>query len=434
MRIKKFVAPTMKEATDKMKHELGGEAIILNTRKVANGKHFNFLGKEMLEVTAAVDDQPTSQRGEPARQKHGDEYRRNDAAFNRFLERPETGKNDGTDSINTFEGLKSLAERFSQNDAFPEKRTTKSETPRFSISAESADFHQLRTEVEDMNDTLKAIAEHLKYTKMPALPQHLQHAYITLVRNDVDEQLAADLVQSIYSKLDESQLNNRQTIEKSIIGELMRIWKTVQPAKDKSKRTRIIALVGPTGVGKTTTIAKLAAIGKLVNRLDVGLISADTYRIGAIEQLRTFASIADIPMEVVYKPSEVNAAIRKFRNKDIIFVDTVGRSQRMKRELSELKRFVQAVEPDEIHLVISSSTNERTMADVVDRFAVLKPNRIIISKLDEASALGSMLNVVLHAHLPVSFVTTGQAVPDDIQVADSDRLARMIYPGIAAHA
>jgi len=419
----------MKEATEKMKHDLGTEAIILNTRKVANGKLFNFLGKDMLEVTAAVDDQP-------APRKHGDEYRRNDAAFNQLVQSAGAGKNGGAAPVDTFEGLKNVAQHFSQKDPglSGEKCTEKSDAPRLSMSAERADYHQLRTEVEEMKETLEAIAEHFKYTRMPALPQHLQHAYMALVQNDVDEQLAADLVQTVYGKLDESQLNNKQTTDKSLLAEIAGLLQTAQPTRDKPKRQRIITLVGPTGVGKTTTIAKLAAISKLVHRLDVGLISADTYRIGAIEQLRTFASIADIPMEVVYKPGEINAALKRFRNKDVIYVDTVGRNQRMKRELSELKHFVQAIEPDEIHLVVNASTNKRTMVDVVERFNILKPNRIILSKVDEAVALGSMLNVVLHTHLPISFITTGQAVPDDIQLADSERLARMIYPGTIAHA
>jgi len=420
MRIKKFVGATMKEATEQMKQELGPEAIILNTKKLSNGKHFNFLGKEMLEVTAAIDDQPV-QRPVPA------PIGRDEAGFNQLLQRAASASVRETADGDTFEGLKNVAEHF-------EKRAAKTEERKTFLPAERTEIHELKAEMEEMKSTLESIAEHFKYSKMPALPQYLQQAYRTLVQNDVDEQLAADLVQVVYGKLDTPQRDNKQAVEKSLLAEIAGLLTTAQPPKEKSKRPRVIALVGPTGVGKTTTIAKLAAIGKLVQHLSIGLISADTYRIGAIEQLRTFASIADIPMEVVYKPNEMSAALKKFHAKDVVFVDTVGRNQRMKPELNELKRLMQALDPDEIHLVLSAPTNKRTIFEVVERFGVLRPNRIILSKVDEAVALGNMLNITLHTHLPISFITTGQGVPDDIMLADSEKLARMIYPGIIAHA
>ena len=295
-------------------------------------------------------------------------------------------------------------------------------------------MRELKAEMEEMRSTLATIAEHFKYSNMPALPQYLQQAYRILLQNDVGEQLAADLVQAVYGKLETSMRDNKQAVEQCLITEISALLKTAPPPKEGSKRARTIALVGPTGVGKTTTIAKLAAIGKLVQHLEIGLITADTYRIGAIEQLRTFASIADIPMEVVYKPSELPAALKKFRSKDIVFVDTVGRNQKMKRELGELKKLLQILEPDELHLVIGAPTNKRTMFEILERFGALKPNRIILSKIDEAVALGGVLNIALHMQLPISFLTTGQGVPDDIMLAEPEKLARMIYPGTVAHA
>ena len=183
-----------------------------------------------------------------------------------------------------------------------------------------------------------------------------------------------------------------------------------------------------------TTIAKLAAINKLLTGLDVGLISADTYRIGAIDQLRTFAGIADIPMEVVYKPSDMSAALRKFRGKDMVFVDTVGRSQRSKKDLHDLAKFVSAADPDETHLVLNASTNVKTCEEIIDQFTVVKPNRLIFSKLDEAASYGPMLSIIHRHQLPLSYVTTGQAVPDDIRRVEASQLAAMVYTGEMAHA
>jgi flagellar biosynthesis protein FlhF len=139
-------------------------------------------------------------------------------------------------------------------------------------------------------------------------------------------------------------------------------------------------------------------------------------------------------MEVVYRPTEMSAALRKLRGKDVIFVDTVGRNQRVKKELSELARFIDAADPDEVHLVLSASTNATTLADIVKRFKILRPDRFLFSKMDEAATLGSLLEVVRQYAMPVSYVTTGQTVPDDIIPAESGRLASMIYSGACANA
>jgi flagellar biosynthesis protein FlhF len=139
-------------------------------------------------------------------------------------------------------------------------------------------------------------------------------------------------------------------------------------------------------------------------------------------------------MEVVYKPSELTAALKKFRKKEIVFIDTVGRSPRAKKELTELKKFVDAAEPDETHLVLNVSSNANVLADAVDRFAIMKPNRMIFTKVDESLMLGSILGILRRSRLPISYVTTGQTVPDDIVPADANRMASMIYHGVPAHA
>jgi flagellar biosynthesis protein FlhF len=292
----------------------------------------------------------------------------------------------------------------------------------------------LRNEVEEMRGVLMQLANHFKYSKMPALPPHLQRAFLNLVNNDVEESLAADFVQAVYGRLSGEELANRTTVEEALNGEIEKMIRILPISEEKGRRTRVVALIGPTGVGKTTTIAKLAAIYKLVHHQNVGLITADTYRIGAIEQLRTFAGIADVPMQVAYKPTEIAAALKLFRKKDIVFLDTVGRSQHAKKELVELRRFVEAASPDEIHLVLNASSGRQTMMDILDRFKPLKPNHLLISKIDETLSLGGLLSVLNKYHLPISYLTTGQTVPDDILTVDARRLAGMISNGVIAHA
>ncbi len=412
MRIKKFVGASMKEVTDQMRAELGPDAIILNSRRVNAGSMLNFLGKETLEVTAAVDEH-SGNRAKVASPDFGQILREQTAL--------PTAGND------TLRELSQVAQRF-------EKRTEKAVAATRGIVPNDAEVHVLRGEMEEMRSVLAMIADQMKYSRMPSLPTHLQEAFMALVQNGVDERIAADLVQSIYGRMGESQIANRAVTEKALLAALAGLIRTVPPDAGKGRKRTVIALVGPTGVGKTTTIAKLAAIHKLIRHEEVGLISADTYRIGAIEQLRTFAGIADIPMEVAYTPGDVTAALKKFRRKDVVFIDTVGRSQRAKKELNELKRFVEAASPDETSLVLNAGAAVPSLKDTVDRFRVLKPTQIIFSKLDESLTPGSMVNVAQHSKLPVAYVTTGQTVPDDIAAADPNKLASMIFHGAVAHA
>lgn len=411
MRIKKFVGPTLKELTEQMKRDLGPEAIILSTRKITKGGLMSFLGKEMFEITAALDDE-VAMTGTSSTYLHHSERRQ--AVAN---------------EENTVESLRKVAEHFNEH-----MRRAGSVKARALASNELAELHHLKGEVEEIKAAIQGIAVHLKYSKLPAVPEHLQEAYLTLVGQAVQEQLAADLVQTVHSQCNGEHLRNKQEVEKHILAAIASIVKTADTTKPKKKKTKVVALVGPTGVGKTTTIAKLAAVEKLFHHLDVALVTSDTYRIGAIEQLRTFAALAHIPLEIVYKPTEMRVAFRKLQGKDIIFLDTVGRSQRRDKELSELRKFVEAAEPDEIHLVLNASAAAQTLTDVVDRFRVVGPNRFLFSKLDEAVTFGPLLNIVHQYRVPLSYFTTGQVVPDDIVTADSNKMATLVYTGALPNA
>ena len=189
---------------------------------------------------------------------------------------------------------------------------------------------------------------------------------------------------------------------------------------------RVVALVGPTGVGKTTTVAKLAANFKLVHGLRVGLVTVDTYRIAAVEQLKTYAEIIDLPLAVANDPGQMRQAIDELGAVDMVFIDTAGRSPRDEVKIRELADFMAQARPDEVHLVLSAGAAERTLRSAVERFAQVRADRLILTKLDEAEGLGAILGVLGQANRPVSYLTTGQAVPDDIEPADRKRLARLV--------
>ena len=430
MRIKKFVGPDIKNVTDQMKKELGAEAIVLNTRRIHKGGVLGALGKEMVEITAAIDEQVDVRQSTYSPVPRGRGESRHPDSFESLL------KNTGIQvpsasprgrGAETLEGLRKVADHF-------EKRNAETSNASPTELGEIAGIYQLKSEVEDIKDSLSDIAQELKYRHTPALPENLKEAYTVLVDHDVEEKLAAELTQTIFKSVPALQLERRDAVDRFVVETIARSVRVGTVAKSKSRKPRVIALVGPTGVGKTTTIAKLAAIQKLVKRADVGIISADTFRIGAIEQLRTFAIIADIPMEVAYRPADIGPALKKFSGKDIVFIDTVGRNQRSKKDLAELKKFVEAAKPDEIHLVLSASTGGKTLADVVEKFKILRPNHLIFSKVDEAVTFGPLFNIAQKQNLNISYLTTGQGVPDDILPADGIKFASLVYEGALPNA
>ncbi len=194
-------------------------------------------------------------------------------------------------------------------------------------------------------------------------------------------------------------------------------------------RLKAIALIGPTGVGKTTTIAKLAAHFALVERKRVALLTVDTYRIAAVEQLKTYSQIIDIPIGVAYSQAEVLPAVEQFADQDLLLIDTAGRSQKNVMQVGELKTLLETVHC-ETHLALSASIKEQDMLDAAQRFSAARVDRILFSKLDETSTYGTLLNVADRTGIPLSYLTTGQKVPEDIEVAESVKLAGLILSDV----
>ncbi len=193
----------------------------------------------------------------------------------------------------------------------------------------------------------------------------------------------------------------------------------------KSRKRKIAALLGPTGVGKTTTLAKIAAQCVLEKGVSTAFITADTYRISAVEQLKTYADILGLPIAIVYTPDELKEAIQKFRQKQLILIDTAGRSQHNRRQMAELKEFLAVNQNIEKYLVLSATTKNEDAKDILDKFSGCKPDKVIFTKTDETKSLGIILNILRRKEMRLSYLTNGQSVPDDIVPAEAGKLAKL---------
>jgi flagellar biosynthesis protein FlhF len=222
-------------------------------------------------------------------------------------------------------------------------------------------------------------------------------------------------------------LQQRQFVREKIAEQIERLLPTAGPiTRTKSAGPHVVALIGPTGVGKTTTIAKLAAKLKLDENRKVGLITIDTYRIAAVDQLKKYADIIGSPLKVVASPEDLRQAVASMRDCDFVLIDTAGRSPKDALKLNELKTFLDAAEPEEVHLVLSTVVSRESLDLAIDCFSKVRLDKLIFTKLDEARHVGAVLGVVRSVGKPLSYITVGQDVPADIEVARGRRLAQMI--------
>jgi flagellar biosynthesis protein FlhF len=271
-------------------------------------------------------------------------------------------------------------------------------------------------------------------SKQADMPDALFQKYLALLEQEVAEELADEIVEGMQKKLGSGNLDEAE-VKRALNDEIDKLLPKSEQSFDFARqrpgdgRPFTIALIGPTGVGKTTTVAKLAATFKLRDRLNVALLTIDTYRIAAVDQLRTYADIIGVPLMVANTPMETRQALQRCEGYDAVIIDTAGRSQRDDEKLDQLKSFIDAADPHEVHLVLSLTSRQEVMLEIAERFSRIRTDKLIFTKLDEAVNFGVVLNVIRRVNKQLSYITTGQEVPHHIEVGRPSRLAGLIVEG-----
>jgi flagellar biosynthesis protein FlhF len=285
----------------------------------------------------------------------------------------------------------------------------------------------INKEMEQIRSAIRDLTHQIRSGGTPDVPDELFEHYRQLIEQEVAEELAREIIRKLKESIRPEHLANVDFVRDKIAEHVERLIPSAGPImRCKSVGPHVVALIGPTGVGKTTTIAKLAAHLKLREQRRVGMITIDTYRIAAVDQLKRYAEILDAPLKVVNSPEEMRDAVAQMADCHFILIDTAGRSPRDSLKLGELRGFLSAASVDEVHLVLSSTMSQACVELAIERFGDVRFEKVIFTKLDEASHVGVVLNAVRRLNKALSYITTGQTVPADIEVGRGRRLAQMI--------
>lgn len=467
MNVRTFVASSMNDALQQVKRGLGSDAVVLHTRTYRRGGLFGFGAKTYVEVTAADGRELARKRAREAKQSPraqrlaqaraakpathpapprpeptaGDLIRKTyQAAQAQFSAAPATASAGATATAAPAAGATAVAGAGTVA-ATPAPTTDTAAVmpppapgPITNVAPITGGADQLAQEMQAVRQMVARVM-HQQSRQAGVLPtapgkDPLFEHYLGLIEQEVAEELAEQIVDEARGLTDAVDPDDKDAGRDAVRGAIERAM-PIDPDAGQLRatedgRARVIALVGPTGVGKTTTVAKLAATFKLKQGKDVALVTLDTYRIAAVDQLKTYAGILGVPLEVVTSPEQMTAAIQRHAHRDGILIDTAGRSQRDSDRLGELAAFIEAANPHETHLVLSSTATQRVLLETVDRFSAIHTDRIIFTKLDEAVTFGTLLNVASKVKKKLSYLTTGQEVPHQIEAGKADRLAALV--------
>lgn len=451
MKLKTYRAASIADALSEIKRDLGSDAVILHTRTFKAGGVLGLGSRKMFEITATTAENVAPRRPAPRPVPRTPVHQADDGpvgmrsageallkqAYASGMLSPEGAQTARwelgsdrraaavRDEVRLAAGVVPAREDPVAVAVAPTPPQVQPPTPAdIEIASELASIRRLVGQVLTRTGSGAAA---------PSMPESLFQMYTRMLESELADELAGEVVAQVRRELTDEECADEPTVREAVLARLAAMVPVVDappvPRRAPDGRPLTLALVGPTGVGKTTTIAKLAATYKLRHGRTVGLITSDTYRIAAVEQLRTYANIIGLPLEVAMTPSDMRRAIQRLSQRDVILIDTAGRSPSDAGRLKELRAFLDAAEPHETHLVLSGASSESVMVSAAERFGVAKPDRVIFTKLDESVGFGVMVNAARRIGIKLSFLTTGQEVPDHLEPGRPERLATLILGG-----
>ena len=409
MIIKKFVGKTQEEALEAAKKELGNGVVTMNVRNVKKKGLSGFLGGKQVEVTVALEED-----GESLKSVRRETAPQRAVAAQTAPDRAESRNASGlmADSSQNIEKKLDSLQNLLVNRLQQEENAK-------SVQAERGEDEADRQETPEKKEAKQAEpTEQEKFIRL---------LYSTMLENEVDEKYANQII----GEVDKTEKPDVPIdfILANVYQKMILKFNKAKGITPASKTPKVVFFMGPTGVGKTTTIAKIASTFSVDEKKKVALLTADTYRIAAAEQLRTYANILEVPFRVVYTPQEAKDAITDFREFDYIFVDTAGHSHQNEEQLDNMKKLLEAVDGTaeyQSFLVLSATTKYKDLLKIASSYREVTDYQLIFTKLDETSTLGNLLNVKLYTDTPIAFVTYGQNVPDDIEPFNPQKTVKQL--------
>lgn len=450
MLVKRYVVKEMPEAVAMIRQDLGKDAVILSTKKIQSRGFLGLFSKTQIEVIAAANEQESKVERPPVqnvpRQNALGAYQQakskpdptpalaeeevivplvqkkeNPVAASSPTVRISSNVSNETPSSHVLNPV-SNSHVPSQVSSNPVQQVTSRVFDELEGQTEKTD-NQVLKEVQELRSLMRSV---LSNSPKSILPQPVLQVRKELMENDLEEEIVDELIERgirQFQQLDSIAEQEFRVILTNFIKE--ELDKEFEPAP-LAPTTRVASFIGPTGVGKTTTIAKIAAEQVLTRGKKVGLITTDTYRIAAVEQLRTYANILNVPLEVCYSQEDANRAMTKFADCDLILVDTAGRNYSNEVNVKELNSYLQVLKPDETYLVLSLTTKAADLMQIVSNFDQVNIDKFLFTKADETRSYGAIYNLINRYKIPLSYLTTGQNVPDDIEIVSTGRLASLI--------
>ncbi len=455
-RFHKFRAGTLDDAYLAMREKLGDEAIVVRTATVPHGGWFGrLIGQKAVEVTASVtidDDGPLRARPmSPIEKKYTSGASRpspTPSAATASMTATTLGSEERMrETVDFFRKVVTQAQQragiASEDKVRAATAPTGAPTPPMAqgntAPAEVIQFEPLRRAepapltADDIRKDLTEMREMLGVlsAEMPGagLSAEFVPHYQMLLKQGVSRKRAAALVDAAAGRGDLRAFRDPRIFRERLKMEIRRHVNVTGGIALESGKRKIVALVGATGVGKTTNLAKLAALYAVQEHARVGVITADTYRVAATDQLQVYANIIDLEMKIVHQAAEMRAALKAFADRDLVLIDTAGGSPFNRAQMTDLRALVEAAEPDEVHLLVSANVALEDLREVVTHFSLLKPSALFFTKLDETRRYGQLFCLAAEAGLPLSYFSVGQNVPDDILPVSAGTVAKLVVDG-----